>query len=161
MRYLLNVYRTGFVYIGLRFYTAWTHTGRAYWLRRWANRPPSNTPTIIPKHGPTIQISITEVAEGCGNCSNAVVIRLSITGATAKANEPRDTSVAATVPARMKPTKIEACIAYQTGWRLSSGCCGDWMARSDQELTVIEVPFGSAAVCRDSSRPFHLGNPLS
>ena len=28
MRYFLNVYRTGFVYIGLRFYTGWVVSGR-------------------------------------------------------------------------------------------------------------------------------------
>jgi hypothetical protein len=28
MRYFLNVYRTGFVYIGSRFYTAWTQSAR-------------------------------------------------------------------------------------------------------------------------------------
>ena len=27
MRYFLNVYRTGFVYIGLRFYTGWAKSG--------------------------------------------------------------------------------------------------------------------------------------
>jgi len=29
MRYFLNVYWTGFVYIGLRFYTGWTETSRS------------------------------------------------------------------------------------------------------------------------------------
>ena len=28
MRYFLNVYLTGFVYIGIRFYTAWVGSGR-------------------------------------------------------------------------------------------------------------------------------------
>ena len=29
MRYFLNVYRTRFVYTGLRFYTAWADSGRS------------------------------------------------------------------------------------------------------------------------------------
>ena len=30
MRYFFNVYRTVFVYIGLRFYTAWAKSRRSY-----------------------------------------------------------------------------------------------------------------------------------
>jgi len=33
MRYFLNVSRTGFVYIGLRFYTAWVESSRSDWPR--------------------------------------------------------------------------------------------------------------------------------
>ena len=77
-------------------------------VRRQINHRPNNTPSRIPRDGPQIHIKKTWVEKGWGNCSNTVANRLSVTSVNGKANERRETSIAATVPARMEPAKTEA-----------------------------------------------------